>query len=117
MAAFCAWFTCERVCCHERPIFNAAGVEHLTEPEGGLAQHDLGVLEALVVVCQREMDLLCDALDPLEQAIGLGDVAGLVLADAQLGHLLHELGVEEALVARLAWLAFASRASMALQVG
>jgi hypothetical protein len=47
------------------------------------------------------MDLFCDALNVLEETGGFGHIPGLVLADAQLGHLLHELGVEEALLARL----------------
>ena len=45
---------------HERAIFNVAGLQHLVEAEGGVAEQDLGILEALVVVGEGEMDLLRD---------------------------------------------------------
>jgi len=47
------------------------------------------------------MNFLRDALHSLEQVSGFGDVTGRVLADAELGHLMDKLCVEEALFARL----------------
>ena len=54
---------------HERAVFGAAGVQHFVEAEGRVAQQDFGVLEALVVVGQGEMDFLRDLLDALEQMV------------------------------------------------
>ena len=86
---------------HERAIVDAAGLKHFAEAEGGVAEHELGVLEALVVVGDAEVDLFRDPLNLLEQAGGPGHVAGLVLVDAQLRHLLYELRIKEGLLARL----------------
>ena len=48
--------------------------------------------------------------------VALFHVAGGVLAQAELGHLVHQLGVEEALLARLRLAGAASRAWMLLLV-
>ena len=75
MASFWAWLTWVRVGLDQRAVFKAAGVEHLVQAEGGMAQQDLGVLEPLVVVGHGEVDLVRHLLDLLEQAGGIFHVA------------------------------------------
>jgi hypothetical protein len=70
----------------EGAVVEAAVVEHLIEAEGGVAEEDLGVFEALVVVCHGEVDFVGEALDLLEEAGGLVTVSGGILMEAELGH-------------------------------
>jgi len=83
------------------PVFKAAGMQHLVEAEGSVTEQNLRVLEALVVFRHGEMDLMRQALDLPEQAGGFVSITGGVLAEAYLGHLVDEFGVEETLLTGL----------------
>jgi hypothetical protein len=86
---------------NEGAILEAAGVEHFSQAEGGMTEEHLGVLEALVVVGDRKMNLLGEFLNVFEEGRGLVLIASGGLAQAEFGHLMHDLSVEETLVARL----------------
>ena len=98
-------------------IFSAARVEHLCEPEGSVTEQDLGVLEAPVVVAHGEVDLLRELLDLLKQSSRLGGVAGSILPDAELSHLMNHLGVDEALFAWLRLAGFCQQGVDGLLIG
>jgi hypothetical protein len=87
--------------CHQGTVFKAAVVQHLVEPEGGVAEQDLSVLKAFVVLGHGEMDLVRQYLNLLQQASGFLFIAGSILVDAEFGHLVDQLGVEETLFAGL----------------
>ena len=79
MASFWAWLTSVRVCLDQRAVFKAAAVQHFVQAEGGVAQQDLGILDALVVVGHGEVNLVGHLLDMLEHAGGVLHIAGGVL--------------------------------------
>src|SRR5271154_4284676 len=70
------------------------------QPEGSVPHEDLGVLEPLAVVGHAYVNLGGVLLDGVDSARGLCGVACGQLPTGQLGHLVDELGVEEALLAR-----------------
>jgi len=82
-------------------IVETAVVEHLGQAEGGVAEQNLGVLEAPVVVGHGQVDFMGQRLHLLQEPGSFLILSGGVLMKAELGHLVHKLGIEEALLARL----------------
>ena len=112
IVAFCAWVTCARVCSTSgRSSMLLAWSISLRRKAVWLSR--ISAFLRRLSLSARERWIFCaNLLDLLEQAGGLGHVAGRILANAELGHLLDELGIEEALLARLGLVGPASRASM-----
>jgi len=86
---------------HQWAVFKAAVAQHFAEAERAVAEQDLDILEALVVVGDRDVDAVGSLLHLAEQVGGLFPVAGGVFLQAELGHLVNQLRVEKALVAGL----------------
>jgi hypothetical protein len=85
----------------ERTVLGTAVVEHLREAERGVAHEDLGVFEAFVVFRDAQVHFASDRLDLFEEIRRFVHVAGSILLETELGHLVDEFGVEEALLAGL----------------
>ena len=66
-----------------------------------MAKQDLRILKPLIVFGYAKMHLLDDLLNLLQQFARLIHIAGCVLLQAELGHLVNEFGVEETLLTRL----------------
>lgn len=81
-------------------VFSGCLVEILAEFVGGVVHQLLGVLEALGIVGEVEVNELCVAFDLLEGGAGLVDVSLDHLFTGDLSHGVDEFGIEEALVAR-----------------
>jgi hypothetical protein len=82
-------------------IVGTAVMEELSKAEGAVAEEDLGVFEALIVIGHAEVELVGEVLNLLKEVGGLIGVASRILLHAEFGHLVDELGVEEALLAGL----------------
>src|SRR5579863_4409673 len=66
-----------------------------------MPEKDLRVLQALVIVRNREMNLVSEFLRPLQKAGGLIRITRRILAQAEFDHLVHYFRVKEALLTRL----------------
>ena len=102
---------------NQRPILEAAGVEHFVEAKCRMPKEDLRVLEALVVICYREVNFVRKQLNLLEHIVCLFNVSRGVLAHTELRHLVNEFGIKEALLARLCLRNSGLQISDALLVG
>jgi hypothetical protein len=77
----------------ERTVLGAAVVQHLVETESSVTHEDLGVFEAFVIFRDAEVHFVSDRLDLLEEIRRFVDVTRGILLEAELGHLVYELGV------------------------
>jgi len=82
-------------------ILGGGAVEVLVEAVGGAVHEHLGVLEALGVPGEAELDELGVVLDLLEGRAGAVGITVEHLLAGDFGHGRDELGVEEALFARI----------------
>ena len=92
-------------------------MEHLSQPIGGAAQQDLSIAHSLIVFRHREVNLAGQSLHLAEQFSSLVDIASGVLAHAELGHLMHQLGIDKHLLARLRMVGLEFKGVDALLVG
>ena len=83
---------------HQGAVVVIGGVQQLIEPEGGSAKDDLRVFELLIVDGKRGVQLVGEHLRSLEQTVGLGHVAGLILLGADFHHIANQHSIEEALL-------------------
>jgi len=82
---------------HQRAVVRAAAMQHFIQPEGRVAQQDLGVLEPFVLLANTQVHLVGERLDLLKQVTGLVHIARGVLLHAEFGHLVDEFSIKEAL--------------------
>jgi hypothetical protein len=98
-------------------VFAGSLVKVFAEAVCGVMHQQLGVLEALGVVGEAEMDELGVVLHLLEGGAGLVDVSVEHLLAGDLGHGVNEFRVQEALFTRLGFLGLKFEAGEGLGVG
>ena len=80
-------------------VFSGGGADQIAETVGGMMHQQFGILEALGVLGEAEVDELRVVFDPFEGCGGCFGVAVCDLFGGHFGHGVDQLGVEEALVA------------------
>src|ERR1039458_2252363 len=80
-------------------VVAADQVQELAEAEGGVVQEHLGVLQAIAVASEVEVDEGNEVVDLPEGHCGMVGVVGGELGSGLCGQIMNQLGIEEALLA------------------